>query len=169
MKGGKVKRYAVLDFSDVEQRLITLNKIEDRQQEDLLKWKEEYNTAQVDLDATKRYQVPAPTKNAYWKTSSSSSSVKYFRGDDRKILKWGLDLSGGKTVRIGLKHQHGKPVTNPDDLNQAVNELYTRIKWKLASVPFALKAITSFWTPQDPKDVGYRPRESIRDVFPYCE
>lgn len=120
------KRYAVLDLSDVEQRIITLNKIEDRQQEDLLKWKEEYNTAQVDLDATKHYQVPAPTKNAYWE-NFKLSFAKYFRGDDRKILKWGLDLSGGKTVRIGLKDHNGKTVTNPDDLNQAVNELYTRI------------------------------------------
>lgn len=120
------KRYAVLDLSDVEQRLITLNKIEDRQQEDLLKWKEEYSTAQVDLDTTKRYLIPAPTKNPYWE-NFKLSFAKFFRGDDRKILKWGLDLSGGKTVRIGLKDHNGKTVTNPDDLNQAVNELYSRI------------------------------------------
>lgn len=120
------KRYAVLDLSDVEQRIVTLNKIEDRIQEDLLKWKEEYDAAQVDLDVTKRYEVPAPTKNPYWE-NFKLSFAKYFRGDDRKILKWGLDLSGGKTVRIGLKDNNGKPVTNPADLNQAVNELYTRI------------------------------------------
>ncbi len=42
-------------------------------------------------------------------------------------MKWGLDLSGGKTVRIGLRDHNNQPVTNPDDLNQAVNELYTRI------------------------------------------
>jgi len=120
------KRFAVLDFSNVEQRIITTNKIDDRIQEDLLKWKEEYNAAQVNLDLTKRYEVPAPTKNAYVQNFLLSFS-KYFRGDDRKILKWGLDLSGGKTVRIGLKDHNGKTVTNPDDLNQAVNELYTRI------------------------------------------
>ena len=43
------------------------------------------------------------------------------------MLKLGLDLSGGKTVRIGLKDQNNRPVTNPDDLKQAVNELYTRV------------------------------------------
>ena len=48
----------------------------------------------------------------YWE-NFKLSFVKYFRGDDRKILKWGLDLSGGKTVRIGLRDQNGKPVTNP--------------------------------------------------------
>jgi len=120
------KRAATLDFTDVEQRILTSNKIADRIQEDLLKWKEEYNAAQVDLNATTKYQVPAPTKNVYWQ-NFKISFVKYFKGDDRKILKWGLDLSGGKTVRIGLRDHNNQPVTNPDDLNQAVNELYTRI------------------------------------------
>ena len=120
------KRFAVLDFTDVEQRILTVNKIDDRIQEDLLKWKEEYNVAQVSLDATSKYLVPAPTKNVYWE-NFKLSFVKYFRGDDRKILKWGLDLSGGKTVRIGLRDHNNREVTDPDDLRQAVNELYTRI------------------------------------------
>lgn len=120
------KRYAVLDFSDVEQRILTLNRIGDRSQEDLLKWKDAYNAAQVDLNISNHYTVPAPTKNVYWE-NFKLSFVKYFRGDDRKVLKWGLDLSGGKTVRIGLVDQNNRPVTNPDDLKQAVNELYNRI------------------------------------------
>ena len=120
------KKFAVLDFSDIEQRLLTVNKIEDREQEDLLKWREAYQTAQVDLNATSKYTVPPPTKNPYWQ-NLKLSIAKYFRGDDRKILKWGLDLSGGKTVRIGLTDQNGRPVTEPADLNQAVNELYARI------------------------------------------
>lgn len=120
------KRAAVLDFTDVEQRILTLNKIEDREQEDLLKWKEEYDVAQVSLNATDKYLVPAPTKNVYWE-NLKLSLAKYFRGDDRKVLKWGLDLSGGKTVRIGLRDRNNRPVTNPEDLKQAVNELYTRV------------------------------------------
>lgn len=120
------KRYALLDFTDVEQRILALNTIEDHMQEDLLKWEEEYRAAQVDLDITNHYLVPAPTKNPYWE-NLKLSFVKYFRGDDRKVLKLGLDLSGGKTVRIGLRDQNGREVTNPDDLKQAVNELYTRI------------------------------------------
>lgn len=120
------KKYAVLDFTDVEQRILATNKIDDRAQEDLLKWNEEYNSAQVDLNATSKYLVPKPTKNPYWE-NFKLSFAKYFRGDDRKILKWGLDLSGGKTVRIGLRDHNNREVTNPEDLNQAVNELYTRI------------------------------------------
>jgi SecD/SecF fusion protein len=120
------KRNATLDFTDVEQRIIALNTIEDHIQEDLLKWKDEYNAAQVDIDVTKKYDVPPPTKNVYWE-NFKLSLAKYFRGDDRKILKWGLDLSGGKTVRIGLRDQNNHVVTNPDDIKTVVNELYTRI------------------------------------------
>lgn len=120
------KRYAVLDFSDVEQRILTWNRIQDQIQEDLLKWKDAYQSAQVDLNISNHYTVPAPTKNAYWE-NFKLSFMKYFRGDDRKILKWGLDLSGGKTVRIGLVDQNNRPVTDPEDLKQAVNELYNRI------------------------------------------
>lgn len=120
------KRYAVLDFTDVEQRILATNKIDDRIQEDLLKWNEEYHSAQVDINATSKYLVPKPTKNPFWQ-NFKLSFVKYFRGDDRKILKWGLDLSGGKTVRIGLRDHNNREVTNPDDLKQAVNELYNRI------------------------------------------
>ena len=120
------KRFALLDFTDVEQRILTLNQIQERKQEDLLKWKDEYEKAQVDIDVTRRYEVPPPTKNIYWE-NFKLTLAKYFRGDDRKILKWGLDLSGGKTVRIGLRDRNNQPVTNPDDLNQAVNELYTRV------------------------------------------
>lgn len=120
------KRQAILPFTDVEQRIVTRNKIDDKIQEDLLKWKEEYATAQVDLDPLSRFQVPAPTQNPYW-TNTVLSFKKYFRGDDRKILKWGLDLSGGKTVRIGLRDKNNQPVTNPEDIKQTVNELYTRI------------------------------------------
>ncbi len=120
------KRFATLDFTNVEQRITTLNKIDDRIQEDLIKWRDEYNSAQVDMNVTRRYEVPAPTENVYL-ANLKLSLVKYFRGDDRKILRWGLDLSGGKTVRIGLRDQNNQVVTNPDDLTQAVNELYTRI------------------------------------------
>lgn len=120
------QRFAVLDFTDVEQRILTNNRILDREQEDLLKSWEEYRTSRVDLDGSKKYLVPEPTKNPYWQ-NFKISFAKYFKGDDRKVLKWGLDLSGGKTVRIGLRDSSNKPVTNPDDLKQAVNELYTRV------------------------------------------
>lgn len=121
-----LKKQAILPFTDVEQRILVRNKIEDRIQEDLLKWRDEYHAAQVSLDPSARYLVPAPTQNPYW-NNFKISFAKFFRGDDRKILKWGLDLSGGKVVRIGLRDKNGQTVTNADDIKQSVNELYTRI------------------------------------------
>ena len=120
------ERYAILDFTNVEQRILARNRIDDKIHEDLLKWRDEYNAAQVDLSPASRYFVPKPTTNVYL-DNFILSAKKYFRGDDRKILKWGLDLSGGKTVRIGLRDKNNRPVTDTQDLNQAVNELYVRI------------------------------------------
>lgn len=84
-----------------------MNAIDDHIQEDLLKWYEEYSASQVDLDKTSHYLVPKPTKNPYWQ-NLKLSAAKYFRGDDRKVLKLGLDLFWRKTVRIGLKDQNEK-------------------------------------------------------------
>lgn len=120
------KRFAVLDFTNVEQRILAENRIEDHMQEDLLKWKDNYQASLVEHNPINRLLVPPPTKNPYVQNFKINFK-KYFRGDDRKVLKWGLDLAGGKTVRIGLRDQNGREVTNPDDLKQAVNELYTRI------------------------------------------
>lgn len=120
------KKSALLEFTDVEQRILTLNKIETREHEDLLKWRDEYQQAKVNVDSKLRYDIPPPTKSVFW-DNLKLSAKKYFRGDDRKILKWGLDLSGGKTVRIGLKDQNNQTITNEDDLRQAVNELYQRV------------------------------------------
>lgn len=120
------KKYAVLEFTDVEQRILTENKIDDQKQEELLQAWEEYHAAKIDPHSLARYTVPKPQHNPYWSNLQLSFS-KYFRGDERKVLKWGLDLSGGKSVRIGLRDQNNRLVENPDDLRQAANELYTRV------------------------------------------
>src|SRR5262249_53087083 len=91
-----------------------------------LRSKEAYQAAQVSLDQSARFTVPPPIENAYFANFKRSFSA-YFRGDDSKIIRWGLDLSGGKSVRIALLDQTNKPVTDPQELHQAVNELYQRI------------------------------------------
>lgn len=120
------KRYAVLEFSDIEQRLLTENKIDNRVHEDLLKWKDNYGAAQLGLRGMEYYDVPKPTQNPLL-SNLKLSFKKYFRGDDRKILHWGLDLSGGKTVQIELRDSNNRTVTNEADINQGINELYNRV------------------------------------------
>ncbi len=120
------KRFAVLEYTNEKQRLLTLNAIETAQHEDLVKWRDEYNTAKISTGFNAKYDVPAPTKSVLW-SNLALSAKKYFRGDNRKVLNWGLDLSGGKSITIGLVDQRNRPVTNPDDLRQGINELTARV------------------------------------------
>lgn len=117
---------AILEFTDVEQRINVLNKIENAEHEDLLKWQELYDNAQVSMDSRSRLLAPPPNRNVYWENLKLNWR-KYFRGDESNILKWGLDLQGGKTVRLELRNENNQVVTNPEELQQAVDELYTRI------------------------------------------
>ncbi|NGX28575.1 MAG: hypothetical protein K940chlam1_00757 [Candidatus Anoxychlamydiales bacterium] len=120
------KKYAVLEFSNLEQRILTLNKIETTIQEDLLKWKDDYNAAKISIDPSLRYDFPEPTKNALI-SNLLLSARKYFRGDERKVIHWGLDLSGGKTVQIELRDQNNHLVKDEAALKQGMNELYNRV------------------------------------------
>lgn len=120
------KRYALLEFSDVEQRILTENKIDNRIHEDLLKWRDDYRAAQLNLKGVSKFDVPKPTQNSLL-SNLKLSTIKYFRGDDRKILHWGLDLSGGKTVQIELRDTNNRVVTNEADIKQGINELYSRV------------------------------------------
>ncbi len=135
-------RYAILEFTDGEQRLLTTNRIDRAIHEDLMKWADAYQAAQVDLDPLRRYEVPPPTQSVFW-SNVRLSAVEFFRGDDRKILRWGMDLSGGKTVRIGLRDQNGRPVTDEADLRQGVNELTNRVnKMGLSEVAVRVEGST---------------------------
>ncbi len=120
------QRYAVLEFTNVEQRILTENKIDTRIHEDLLKWKDDYIAAQLSIKGASKFDVPKPTQNALV-SNLNLSFIKYFRGDDRKVLHWGLDLSGGKTIQIELRDSNNRVVTDEIDIKQGMNELYSRV------------------------------------------
>ncbi|GAB4186157.1 MAG: protein translocase subunit SecDF [Simkaniaceae bacterium] len=120
------KKYAILEFSDLQQRILTRNRIDTEIHEDLLKWKDEYNAAKANTHLYGKYDIPKPNQSPLL-SNLKLSFHKYFRGDDRKILHWGLDLSGGKTVQIELRDSSGRIVTNDEDIKQGINELYSRV------------------------------------------
>lgn len=120
------KRFATLEFSNLAQRILVENKIDNSLHEDLLKWRDDYHAAQLGIKGTSPFDVPSPTENAYW-SNLKLSFIKYFRGDDRKVLKWGLDLSGGKTVQLELRDTNNRLVTDENDIRQGINELYQRV------------------------------------------
>lgn len=120
------KRYAILEFTDVGQRILTKNKIANQLHEDLLKWRDNYRSAQLKIAGSSPYDVPNPTRSVLL-DNLKLSWRKYFAGDDRKILNWGLDLSGGKTVQIELRDSSNQIVTDDDAIKQGINELYERV------------------------------------------
>jgi SecD/SecF fusion protein len=121
-----MKEMAVIELGDVEQRIAAENKIETEIHEDLLKWKDEYRTAQVSIDPKVRFDVPKPAKGAFW-NNILLSVRKYWRGDTRKIIRWGLDLSGGKSIQIELLDASRLPIADDAALKTGINELYNRV------------------------------------------
>lgn len=119
-------RYALLECINVEERILTENQIESKIHEDLVKWHDEYNAAKISLNPIVRFDVPKPTTSPFW-SNFKLNFAKYFRGDDRKILHWGLDLSGGKSVQLELRDHTQTPITQDADLKQGINELYQRL------------------------------------------
>lgn len=120
------QKYATLELSNLEQRILTENRIDTQIHEDLIKWKDEFNTAQVSLQPGARFEVPKPTQSVFL-SNLLLSWKKFFRGDERKVIRWGLDLSGGKTVQIELRDANNQLVKNEDDIKQGINELYNRV------------------------------------------
>lgn len=117
---------ALLEFSSVQQRLRKENEIDDAIQEALVKEKEAWQAAQASPNAMERMIHPKPLKNVFW-ANIKRSMVKYFRGDESRVLHWGLDLSGGVSIRVGLVDSNNRPVTDANSLKQAANELYARL------------------------------------------
>jgi SecD/SecF fusion protein len=120
------KKKALLELSDWEQRILAQNQIETEIHEELLKWADDYRNAQVSLNAASRYDVPKPTHSPFW-SNLALTARKYIRGDERKIIRWGLDLSGGKTVQIELRDANNQPVRDPASIKQGINELFERV------------------------------------------
>ncbi len=154
------KRYAVLEFTDVEQRILTENKIDNRMHEDLLKSRDDYYAAKLGIRGVSKFDVPNPTRNVFL-DNFKLSLVKYFRGDDRKILHWGLDLSGGKTVQIELRDSNNRVVTDPNDIKQGINELYNRVN-KMGVSEVSIRQEGNFITLDFPGSQGLSAAELVK-------
>ncbi len=120
------KKYALLDLSTYEQRARTINRIETALHQELIQWKESYLACKVNLDPKVRFDIPKPTRNVLW-NNFLLTFRKMWRGDENKVIRWGLDLSGGKTVEIELLDSHQKGVVADSDIKQGISELRNRV------------------------------------------
>ena len=154
------KRYALLEFTNLEQRILTENRIDNELHEDLLKWRDDYRAAKLSLSGAHPNDCPKPTKNVLV-DNLTLSFKKYFRGDERKTLHWGLDLSGGKTVQIELRDQNNRQVTNEDDIKQGINELFARVN-KMGVSEVSIRSEGNFITLDFPGSQGLSAKELIK-------
>ncbi len=115
-----------LELSNVEQRICKENKIETAIHTDLVKSLDEYRASQVNPEPLIYYSTPKPAKNVFWHNLQLSFR-KLLRGDEKKVIRWGLDLSGGKTVQIELRDANNQIVTDDASVKQGINELYSRV------------------------------------------
>lgn len=153
-------QYAILECTDLQQRLLKQNRIETEMHENLLRMQDEYNISTVLPVHGKKSSVPKPVKNTLL-SNFILSWKKYFRGDERKILHWGLDLSGGKTVQIALRDVNGQMVTNPSDIEQSIHELHTRVN-KLGMSDIAIRQEGSLITLDFPSAQGISASDLIQ-------
>jgi SecD/SecF fusion protein len=117
---------AMLECGTWEQRILAENRIDDGYQDELIKWREAWQASQVSLHPADRFSIVKPTKSVFWSNLRRSWN-KYWRGDETRVIRWGLDLSGGKSVRVGLLDQANRQVVKTEDLKQATSELYSRL------------------------------------------
>ncbi|HSX14033.1 MAG TPA: protein translocase subunit SecD [Chlamydiales bacterium] len=120
------KRYAILDLSTYEQRARAVNKIETALHQELIQWNEHYLSSKVNLDPKARFDTPKPTHNVVW-NNFLLTFRKILRGDENKVIRWGLDLSGGKTVEIELRDNNQNLVETDSDIKQGIAELRNRV------------------------------------------
>ncbi len=118
--------FPVLEFTTLENRLRVENQIDDAEQEALIRSKEMWQSAQVSLNPQEKIIAPKPSENVLF-ANLKKNIRKYFRGDYSRVLHWGLDLSGGKSIKIGLYDTSMRPITGQKELQRATSELYERL------------------------------------------
>ena len=118
--------YAALELGTVEERIAEENRIDTAIHEELLQWEDDYRAAQVSLETGRRLTIPQPIRNPLL-SNLSLSFKKLIRGDEKRVLKWGLDLSGGKSIQLELRDRNNQVVDHKDAIKQGINELFERV------------------------------------------
>ena len=141
------------------ERAKILNKIDDIIHEEHLQERDNYERAQVDLNKELALLHPLPRHNLLL-DNLKLTLRKVLRGDQSKTLKWGLDLYGGKTVRISLEDANGQSATDPAQLQQAQSELGARVN-KLGISEVAIRIEGEYLVLDFPSSQNMRASELI--------
>jgi SecD/SecF fusion protein len=152
--------FALLELTNMKDRIHVDNQIANQIQADLLATRNQFEAAKVSLNTLdKLYHFP-PLRSPLWNNLVISWN-KFFHGDERKILKWGLDLSGGKVVQIALRDEQQRLITSPDALAKAKGELTRRLN-RLGVSEIAIRQEGSGLTLEFPGSQHLSARELIK-------
>ncbi|MDA8773542.1 protein translocase subunit SecD [Chlamydiia bacterium] len=102
------------------------NKLGKENHKFLIKRQEDYEQARRSKNQVQILMHPPIEKSLIWSNFKLFLS-KTLRGDEDKALKWGLDLSGGQSIRLEIFDNNGNKIKSKNDLQSAQNELYNRI------------------------------------------
>lgn len=117
---------ALLPITSYSAWLKRVNQLDDESHKELVQWHEDWRVANSNMNPVRQALAVKPPISLLW-NNIKLSIRKTFRGDASKSLKWGLDLSGGKTVRLALYDAQSQQVQDPHQLVQARNELVQRV------------------------------------------
>ena len=144
--------------STVEQRLLSLNAIEKEEHEEYVQWRDLYKRSKIEREHKVPF-FPPPVK--VLQHNLFLSAKKYFRGDERKILRWGLDLAGGKSIQMELYSPSGQKIIGEKELQAARNELHNRVnRMGVSEVSVRIEGNTLVL--DFPSSQGYSARELVQ-------
>jgi SecD/SecF fusion protein len=113
--------YMSLPFGSLKHWIQREDRIGELNHEELLIWHKQAREGLLE-----GHPLPPPPRNPLISNLMLTLS-KWYRGDSKQVLKWGLDLSGGKTVQLELLDQGGQVVVDSSLLQQSVQELHQRL------------------------------------------
>lgn len=137
-----------------------LNNADDKAQSELIQAIEDIRTSKNQIKASLASYVIVPHENMTWQNMALSWR-KMWRGDAKRIVKWGLDLSGGRTVRVALTDEKGDNVSHSEMLLQARNELIQRVN-RMGLSEVAARIEGEYLVLDFPGSQGYSSKELIQ-------
>jgi SecD/SecF fusion protein len=137
-----------------------LNSADDKAQSSLIQAIEDIRTAKNQAKAAAAPYIIVPNENMTWENFKLSFR-KMLRGDAKRIVKWGLDLSGGRTVRVALTDEKGDSVSDSELLLQARNELIQRVN-RMGLSEVAARIEGQYLVLDFPGSQGYSSKELIQ-------
>lgn len=151
---------ALLELGTYGEWAKNMNSREDDEHKELIQWHEDWRVASSDLNPMRQAFAIEPPHGLF-SNNLALSWRKLLRGDAKRVLKWGLDLSGGRTVRLAIYDANHNRLVDSNLLVAARNELVQRIN-RLGVSEVAARIEGEHLVIDFPSSQGYSSKELIQ-------